>query len=164
MQAKATGSNVINQPFASRSSDGWRSQTLTRGGRKIGEVAGGHETTAPAMPRPLTVAKKGRRRFAAPIGNVARRRMFACCNPRISCKRGRADGPALHAAKQRLKRPSRANRRPTGNLPPAMHSCTRTPGRNGARAGPRPPSRRWQLSGSALSWRGQSNSSPSFSS
>ena len=41
---------MINQPFASRSSDGWRSQTLTRGGRKIGEVAGGHETTAPAMP------------------------------------------------------------------------------------------------------------------
>jgi hypothetical protein len=68
IQAKATGSNVINQPFASRSSDGWRSQTLTRGGRKIGEVAGGHETTAPAMPRPLIVAP--------PIGNVARRRTF----------------------------------------------------------------------------------------
>ena len=60
MQAKATESNVINQPFASRSSDGWRSQTLTRGGRKLGEVAGGHETTAPAMP-PITVAQKSRR-------------------------------------------------------------------------------------------------------
>jgi hypothetical protein len=58
MQAKATESNVINQPFASRSSDGWRSQTLTRGGRKIGEVAGGHETTASAMPAPHSRQKK----------------------------------------------------------------------------------------------------------
>ena len=77
MQAKATGEQC-DQPTVRQSfwPDGWRSQTLTRGGRKIGKVAGGHETTAPAMPRPLTVAKKGPRRFAAPIGNVARRRMF----------------------------------------------------------------------------------------
>jgi hypothetical protein len=46
------------------------------GGRKIGEMAGGHETTAPAMPRPSQSPKEVVGGSPPPIGNVARRRMF----------------------------------------------------------------------------------------